>query len=55
MSYFLGTKSDFHKYLGGYCRNKIHSITNKARASHNKICEYCNKEAELQIQPLWYR
>ena len=43
MSQFIGTKEEFIKYIGGYCRNKVNSITRTERISRNKTCEHCKK------------
>ena len=43
MSQFIGTKEDFIKYIGGYCRNKVNSITRNERLLHNKTCEHCGR------------
>lgn len=43
MSQFIGTKEEFIKYIGGYCRNKVNSITRNERLLHNKTCQNCNR------------
>lgn len=48
MGTFAGNKLEFKKYFGGYCRNKVHEITNQYRKSRNGICEYCKNKEELQ-------
>lgn len=48
MGTFTGTKLEFKKYFGGYCRNKVHEITNQYRKSRNGMCEYCKNKEELQ-------
>lgn len=48
MGTFIGNKLEFKKYFGGYCRNKVHEITNQYRKSRNGICEYCKNKEELQ-------
>lgn len=48
MGMFIGSKEEFKKYFGGYCRNKVHEITNQYRKSCNGICEYCKNQSELQ-------
>lgn len=52
MGIFIGSKSEFKKYFGGYCRNKVHEITNPNRKSRSGICEYCKNKAELQAAHL---
>lgn len=52
MGTFIGSKLEFKKYFGGYCRNKVHEITNPNRKSRNGICEYCKNKAELQAAHL---
>jgi hypothetical protein len=39
-SRFKGTKEDFNKYLGGFCRNLVQKITKPYKASIGK-CENC--------------
>lgn len=49
MSQFIGTKEDFFKYVGVYCRNKVNAITRVERQRLNKTCQYCNKtDVELE-------
>ena len=48
MGTFTGNKLEFRKYIGGYCRNKVHGITNQYKKSRNGICEYCKNKEELQ-------
>lgn len=48
MPFFIGSKDEFHRYIGGYCRNKVHSITNKSKLLHKSLCEFCDQKAELQ-------
>lgn len=48
MAEFIGTSKEFQKFLGGYCRNKVLSITLKEKKNHNKTCEYCGAICELQ-------
>ena len=43
MAHFIGTKDEFIKYIGGYCRNKVNAITRNERLLHNKICQHCKK------------
>ena len=52
MGTFIGSRLEFKKYFGGYCRNKVHEITNPNRKSRNGICEYCKNKAELQAAHL---
>ena len=48
MANFRGTKVEFHKYFGGYCKNKINSMTSKLRKEQNGTCEYCGEHDELE-------
>ncbi|SVD25657.1 uncharacterized protein METZ01_LOCUS378511, partial [marine metagenome] len=42
---FIGTKEDFHKYFGGYARNKVQSLTISFKKKIGK-CEVCNLTRE---------
>ena len=48
MSEFRGTKKEFIKFVGGYCRNKVRDIAAKERKKQNGFCECCGQKAELQ-------
>ena len=49
MSQFIGTKDEFIKYIGGYCRNKVNAITRNERLLHNKTCQHC-KTTNVELE-----
>lgn len=48
MPKFIGTKEEFNKFFGGYCRNTVNRISKSSRDSLNGICQHCGHKAELQ-------
>ena len=48
MSVFYGSKDDFIKYIGGYCKNKIPIITRDEKKRYGNICTCCGQKSELQ-------
>ena len=43
MAQFIGSKEDFLKFIGGYCKNKVNLITKSKRLAQNKTCEHCKR------------
>lgn len=48
MAKFQGTVQEFHRFIGPRIRNAINSLTRVHRKEKQGICEFCNKQTELQ-------
>lgn len=48
MARFVGTVQDYHHFIGPRIRNVVNQAAAPARKSHNGVCEFCGRKAELQ-------
>lgn len=44
MAKFTGTERDFYHFLGPHYRNLVNSLTRKAKAAHNGVCQHCGEK-----------
>ena len=45
---FIGDFDDFKRYIGPKCKNNVNAFCKKERDKHNRICEWCGEDSELQ-------
>ena len=43
MARFIGTKEEFNKYISGFCRNRVQSMTKSAKNKQKGVCQYCKR------------